>query len=384
MKVGGAWLERRGGGTVTVAGRPVAGCAALGEQPRSAIQLRHARRGAGHPRGRHRGRRPARRTRRSPRPDSGPRDARVDGPHSLGERGCPRRAHSLDRLRPRETAAQPARQRRRTPRRPDSRSRDTEGWRRGAGRRRSHRPRSRLMVAIATRTAGLRREPAPGGGPRERLTLKVDFQHAEYGRIGGYEQGLFWASVEARHWLDEKGGPTPGLRMGDAFYEPLAEGRFASSASVVGPWDPGTSHGSPPAALLLDEIQRTHPRPDARVARIAFDFFGPVPVAELAVTCSLVRPGARVELSRARLTAAGRTVMEASAWRIAVAGGGRPTWTIRARRRSCRGQGPSGSSSTFRPSVTARRWSGGSSKGGSTRWDRRRSTRALMCRCCRG
>jgi hypothetical protein len=109
--------------------------------------------------------------------------------------------------------------------------------------------------------------------------------------------------------------------MADAFYQPLSgdPGRFASSPFVVGPWDAATSHGSPPAALLLHEIERTYPRPDARVARIAFDFFGPVPVAELAVTCSQVRPGARIDLSRGQLSAAGRTVMEASAWRFAVA-----------------------------------------------------------------
>jgi hypothetical protein len=112
--------------------------------------------------------------------------------------------------------------------------------------------------------------------------------------------------------------------MVDAFYQPLSDGRFASSPFVVGPWDPSTSHGSPPAALLLHEIERAYPRQDARVARIAFDFFGPVPVADLDVTCSMVRPGARIELSRARLTTGGRTVLEATAWRLAVAPGRAP------------------------------------------------------------
>jgi len=112
--------------------------------------------------------------------------------------------------------------------------------------------------------------------------------------------------------------------MVEAFYQPLAEGQFASSSSVVGPWDRGTSHGSPPAALLLHEIERTHPRPDARVARVTFDFLGPVPVVDLAVTCALARPGARIELTRATLTAAGRTAMQASAWRIAVGPGRAP------------------------------------------------------------
>jgi Thioesterase-like superfamily len=109
--------------------------------------------------------------------------------------------------------------------------------------------------------------------------------------------------------------------MADAFYEFLGGGRFASSPSVVGPWGAGLSHGSPPAALLMHEVERAHPRPDARVARVAFDFFGPVPVTELTVTSEIGRPGSRIELSRGRLSAQGRTAMEATVWRIAVAAG---------------------------------------------------------------
>jgi hypothetical protein len=105
--------------------------------------------------------------------------------------------------------------------------------------------------------------------------------------------------------------------MPASFYEPRSEDRFASTSATVGPWDPRLSHGSPPATLLLRAIERANPRSDARVGRITFDFFGPVPVTELGVTTEMVRPGTRVELSRARLTAGGKTAMEASAWRIA-------------------------------------------------------------------
>lgn len=109
--------------------------------------------------------------------------------------------------------------------------------------------------------------------------------------------------------------------MTDAFYQHLGGGRFASSPFVVGPWDAHLSHGSPPAALMVHELERTFPRPDTRVGRVAFDFFGPVPVTELGVTCEIVRPGSRIELSRARLSAQGRTAMEATAWRVAVGAG---------------------------------------------------------------
>ena len=47
-------------------------------------------------------------------------------------------------------------------------------------------------------------------------------------------------------------------------------------------------------------IERAFPREDARVGRIAFDFFGPVPVAEVTVTTEMVRPGQRIEVSRER------------------------------------------------------------------------------------
>src|SRR5262245_744190 len=109
--------------------------------------------------------------------------------------------------------------------------------------------------------------------------------------------------------------------MPEAFYEDLPGDRFVATSATVGPWGPALSHGSPPAALLVRAVERAFPRPDARVARVAYDFFGTVPVGEITVTTALVRPGARIELSRARLSAQGRTCMEASVWRIATSPG---------------------------------------------------------------
>jgi hypothetical protein len=109
--------------------------------------------------------------------------------------------------------------------------------------------------------------------------------------------------------------------MTKAFYEAPAPGRFLATAATVGPWGPELSHGSPPAALLLRSIEHAHPRDDVRVARIAFDFFGPVAVGEMTLSTDVVRPGARIELSKARLATRGKVAMEASAWRIASAPG---------------------------------------------------------------
>jgi hypothetical protein len=105
--------------------------------------------------------------------------------------------------------------------------------------------------------------------------------------------------------------------MASSFYVPVAPDRFESTPAVVGPWDPRLSHGSPPATLLLHALERALPRADVRVGRISYDFYGPVPASELSVATEVVRPGARIELSRARLSAGGKTAMEASVWRIA-------------------------------------------------------------------
>lgn len=110
----------------------------------------------------------------------------------------------------------------------------------------------------------------------------------------------------------------------DAYYEDLGGGRYRATGATVGPWDPRLQHGSPPAALLLAAIERAHPREDVRVARVAYDFLGPVAVSELEVATEIVRSGARIELLRARLSAGGRVAMVASAWRIAVAPGRAP------------------------------------------------------------
>jgi len=130
-------------------------------------------------------------------------------------------------------------------------------------------------------------------------------------------------TVAKGRWLVPRVADPYGLDMPAAFYQPVSPtsadriDRFASTSATVGPWDPRLAHGSPPATLLLHAIERAHPRADARVGRIAFDFFGPVPVAELSVSTEIVRPGARIELARGRLSAGGKVAMEASAWRIA-------------------------------------------------------------------
>lgn len=102
----------------------------------------------------------------------------------------------------------------------------------------------------------------------------------------------------------------------ESFYEPLGEDRFRATGHTVGPWEEGSQHGGPPAALLTRAIEMTSPSWPATTARIAFDILRPVPVAEVTVRSRLLRPGRSVELVEAELAVDGRTTMQARGWRI--------------------------------------------------------------------
>jgi hypothetical protein len=102
----------------------------------------------------------------------------------------------------------------------------------------------------------------------------------------------------------------------DSFYIPLGDGRFASTEHTAGPWDPGLQHAGPPSALLARAIEQL-PQPWAgAVTRMSLDILGPVPVAEVAVSTTVLRTGRSVELVSAELSAAGRVAVRATAWRI--------------------------------------------------------------------
>jgi hypothetical protein len=102
-----------------------------------------------------------------------------------------------------------------------------------------------------------------------------------------------------------------------SFYAPLGDGRFAATTATVGPWDKRLQHGSPPASLLARAIEHDLARDDARIARVSFDFYGPVPVGAVSVATEVLRAGVRIELAQATLTAGDRTAMVARAWRVA-------------------------------------------------------------------
>jgi acyl-Coa thioesterase superfamily protein/acyl-CoA thioesterase superfamily protein len=97
-------------------------------------------------------------------------------------------------------------------------------------------------------------------------------------------------------------------------------GRYVASELTRGPWDPAAQHGGAPAALLIGALERLE-GPDAlQMARVTFEFLRPVPLGELEVRASVVRPGRRVQLLEgAILDAGGVEVVRARALRIAAA-----------------------------------------------------------------
>ena len=101
-----------------------------------------------------------------------------------------------------------------------------------------------------------------------------------------------------------------------ALFTDLGADRFLASEHTTGPWDPRFQHAGPPSALLGRAIEHVDPRDDVMVARVTVEVLGPIPVGELLVTARMERPGRSVELVSATMSADGRDVARAAAWRV--------------------------------------------------------------------
>jgi hypothetical protein len=107
---------------------------------------------------------------------------------------------------------------------------------------------------------------------------------------------------------------------GPAFYVPAGDG-FESTEHTRGPWDAGSQHAGPPAALIGRAVERLDglggSAADRHVGRITFEVLQPVPIAPLRVVAEVVRPGRRVDMAEATLLDAGGTpLVRARAWRL--------------------------------------------------------------------
>jgi hypothetical protein len=104
----------------------------------------------------------------------------------------------------------------------------------------------------------------------------------------------------------------------EPFYIPRGDGRFHATHSTTGPWSADAQHVGPPSALLARALERCSPEPEPQFSRLTFEVLGPVPAGDVEVRAQVDRPGRGVELRSAVLSAGGRPVIRASAWRVAV------------------------------------------------------------------
>jgi hypothetical protein len=106
----------------------------------------------------------------------------------------------------------------------------------------------------------------------------------------------------------------------EPFYRPLDGSRgtrFHATFSTTGPWFADAQHVGPPSALLVRALERLAGRPGMLLARVTIEVLGPVPAGEVQVGAVVERPGRAVELLAAEMSAGGRTVLRARAWRLA-------------------------------------------------------------------
>ncbi len=116
----------------------------------------------------------------------------------------------------------------------------------------------------------------------------------------------------------EAASPEIGGERPAAFYLPLGQGRFTATSATVGPWFPDAQHVGPPSALLARAIELCGRREDMQLARLTVEVLGPVPVGEVEVSAEIERPGRTIEMVGAQMSAGGRTVLRARAWRMAM------------------------------------------------------------------
>ncbi|MEU0498310.1 thioesterase family protein [Mycobacterium sp. NPDC006124] len=115
--------------------------------------------------------------------------------------------------------------------------------------------------------------------------------------------------------------------MTDCYYRRLdSDGGahlFDSTALTASNWDPTIQHGSPPLALMSRLIEDQAAGSGQRVGRLLLDILGAIPVAPVRVRSWVQRPGSRISLHQAEMSAqrpdgSWRAVATLSAWLLAV------------------------------------------------------------------
>ena len=97
---------------------------------------------------------------------------------------------------------------------------------------------------------------------------------------------------------------------------------FDSTDGTRSNWDPEIQHGSPPLALMTKLIEEQSAGSGLRIGRMTLDILGAIPVTRVRVRTWTPRPGRRISLMAADMSATGpdgaeRTVARVTAWLLA-------------------------------------------------------------------
>jgi len=103
--------------------------------------------------------------------------------------------------------------------------------------------------------------------------------------------------------------------VGEALYT-LEDGNFRPSDLTVGPWSDQAQHGGPVAALLARTVEAVPSEVPVQTVRLTIELIRPVPLVPMTTTATVARPGKKVQLIDASLTAGDQEVARARALRI--------------------------------------------------------------------
>lgn len=102
-----------------------------------------------------------------------------------------------------------------------------------------------------------------------------------------------------------------------AYFSALGDGRYRATRATAGAWDPQQQHIAPAMGLMTHALERSQePDRPLKLARLSFDIYGTVPIAEVEVSTDVPRPGRTIELSETTLTHAGRSIAVMRAWSL--------------------------------------------------------------------
>jgi len=115
-------------------------------------------------------------------------------------------------------------------------------------------------------------------------------------------------------------------RVTDCYYRRLdidgADHTYESTRFTASNWDQAIQHGSPPLALMTKLIEEQAVGSGQRIGRLVLDILGAIPVAPVRARVWVQRPGTRISLHQAEMSAqrpdgSWRAVASLSAWLLA-------------------------------------------------------------------